>query len=115
MRGFGVESEKNLVSKGKGLMELLPASRPAASRGVTAPRRIVLPTVSAPISLPPKRRQAEEVPIGIKERMTLGVKGMADGPTKVVIEGLLSGTTSEDVKVGFAVEHHGTLANGQAK
>jgi hypothetical protein len=97
MRGFGVNSERNLATQGKGVTELLPSSRPTATR-VAAPRRVVVPTVSTPISLP-KRRQTEDVSKEGKGMKTFGVKGTADGPTKVIIQGLLNGTTSDDVKV----------------
>jgi len=123
MRGFGVDAERKLaVQQRKEVMELLPQGGSPATAGRkvavrTAVRRVIVPVAAMTNdSRPPRRRQTERIP-GLDDPMetqssapasttarTLGVKGTADGPTKVIMEGLLKGTSDDDVKSAFS-EH----------
>ncbi len=111
MRGFGAEAERRLVQPAtRQAKELLPGPGPSHAAQPAAARRPV-PTAQRrqPDLIPgldddaPMAEEYSRAPAPVVAVPAFGVKGMArvdEGPTKVVIEGLLNGTTEEDVKVG---------------
>jgi hypothetical protein len=127
MRGFGADAERKLAAQQrKEVTELLPQGGSVAGVGGkaavrTAVRRVVVPPAAPAQAIRPARRRPTERIPGLDDPMetrstpsaststrTLGVKGTADGTTKVIMEGLLKGTSEDDVKVG---PNHGILYN----